>query len=43
MTRENRNYLKDNGIRHTGKPLGRKPKIEMTRYRKAKLKFERNE
>lgn len=43
MTRENRNYLKENGIRHTGKPLGRKPKIEMNRYQKAKLKFERNQ
>lgn len=28
MTRENRKYLKERNIRHTGKPLGRKPKRE---------------
>ena len=28
MTRANRNYLKERGIRHTGRPLGRKPKKE---------------
>lgn len=43
MTRENRNYLKENGIRHTGKPLGRKPKQELNRYQKEKLKKERGE
>ena len=43
MTRENRKFLKENDIRHTAKPLGRKPKIEMNRYQKDKLKRERGE
>ena len=43
MTRENRKFLKENNIRHTAKPLGRKPKIEMNRYQKDKLKRERGE
>lgn len=43
MTRENRKYLKENGIRHTGKALGRKPKQESSRYQKEKLKKERGE
>ena len=43
MTRENRKYLKDNNIRHTGKPLGRKPKIALSKYEAQKLKIERNE
>jgi transposase, IS5 family len=43
MTRENRKYLKDNNIRHTGKPLGRQPKEELNRYQKDKLKRERGE
>jgi hypothetical protein len=43
MTRENRKFLKDKNIRHTGKPLGRKPKVELSRYEKNKLKKERGE
>lgn len=43
MNRENRKFLKDNNIRHTGKPLGRKPKEELNRYQKEKLKKERGE
>ena len=43
MTRENGKFLKDKNIRHTGKPLGRKPKIELSRYEKNKLKKERGE
>src|SRR5680860_1427749 len=43
MNRENRNYLKERSIRHTGKPLGRKPKEDLSRYQKEKLKKERGE
>lgn len=43
MNRENRKFLKDNNIRHTGKPLGRKPKEDLNRYQKEKLKKERSE
>lgn len=43
MNRENRNYLKERNIRHTGKPLGRKPKESLNRYQKEKLKKERGE
>jgi len=43
MNRENRNYLKERNIRHTGKPLGRKPKEDLSRYQKDKLKKERGE
>ena len=43
MNRENRKFLKDNNIRHTGKPLGRKPKENLNRYQKEKLKKERGE
>jgi hypothetical protein len=43
MNRENRNYLKEKNIRHTGKPLGRKPKEDLSRYQKDKLKKERGE
>lgn len=43
MTRENCKYLKDNNIRHTGKPLGRQPKEDLNRYQKEKLKRERGE
>ena len=43
MNRENRKFLKDNNIRHTGKPLGRKPKEDLNRYQKEKLKKERGE
>jgi len=43
MNRENRDYLKERNIRHTGKPLGRKPKVSLNRYQKEKLKKERGE
>lgn len=43
MNRENRNYLKENNIRHTGRPLGRKPKIELSRCEKTRLQKEKNE
>mgnify|MGYP000856282322 CR=1 FL=1 len=44
MSRDNRNYLKERGIRHTGRPLGRKPKKEtQTRYQREKSKKEKNE
>lgn len=43
MNRENRKFLKENNIRHTGKPLGRKPKEDLNRYQKEKLKKERGE
>ncbi len=42
MNRENRKFLKDKNIRHTGKPLGRKPKEDLNRYQKEKLKKERD-
>ncbi|MGB3342862.1 MAG: hypothetical protein WBA61_03035 [Aequorivita sp.] len=34
MTRENRKYLKEDGIRHTGRPMGRKPNVQLTNYQK---------
>lgn len=40
MTRKNRKWLKEKGIRHIGKPLG-KPK-ELTPYQKRKQRSERN-
>lgn len=43
MTRENRAYLKENNIRHTGRPLGRKPKIEIAIENKKKQQQEKNE
>ncbi|WP_294072503.1 transposase, partial [Proteiniphilum sp. UBA1028] len=44
MTRDNRSYLKERGIRHTGRPLGRKPKKEaQTRYKREKQRKEKNE
>ena len=44
MSHDNRNYLKERGIRHTGRPLGRKPKKEaQTRYQREKSKKEKNE
>ena len=44
MTRANRNYLKERGIRHTGRPLGRKPKKAVqSRYQREKSKKEKNE
>ncbi|MCP4442353.1 MAG: IS5 family transposase [Aureispira sp.] len=39
LSRENRKWLKEKGIRHVGKPLGR-PKLQ-TAYEKRKLKKER--
>lgn len=44
MTRDNRSYLKERGIRHTERPLGRKPKKEaQTRYKREKQRKEKNE
>jgi len=44
MTRENRKYLKEKSIRHTGKALGRRPKKEhINRAQAQKLKRERAE
>lgn len=43
LNRENRKFLKDHNIRHTGKPLGRRPKEDLNRYQKEKLKKERGE
>ena len=43
MTRENRKFLKENNIRHTGRPLGRKPKIELTKKEKQIQRIEKNE
>lgn len=40
LTRENRKYLKDRGIRHSGKPLGRP--AELPRHEKQKRKKEQN-
>jgi len=40
LNRENRRYLKEKGIRFTGKPLGRPPKEEMSAYEKRKAKKE---
>jgi len=46
LNRENRKYLKEKGIRITGKPLGRPPKAQVQtpseRYRKKKKAAERN-
>jgi hypothetical protein len=43
MTRENRKYMKEKGIRIVGKPLGRPPKIELSPYQKRKQRKERNQ
>lgn len=43
LTRANRAYLKEHNIRHTGKPLGRAPKEELTSYQKCKQRKEQNE
>ncbi len=44
MSRTNRAYLKERRIRHTGRPLGRKPKKEkQSRYQKQKQRKEKNE
>jgi transposase, IS5 family len=43
MNRENRKYLKENNIRHTGRPLGRPTKENLSKYQQRKLKKERGE
>ena len=43
LNRENRNWLKEKGIRISGKPLGRPPKEQMTAYQKRKRNKERNQ
>lgn len=43
FTKENREWLKEKGIRITGKPLGRPPKKKESSYQKKKRKKERNE
>lgn len=44
MNRENRFFLTDNGIRHTGRPLGRKPKTaNISKEEKKKRRQEKNE
>lgn len=40
LNRQNRKYLKDNGIRHSGPPLGKKP--QMSRAEKLQRKKEQN-
>lgn len=40
-TRENRLWLKERNIRYSGKPLGRPPKEELSRYQKRKQKKEK--
>ncbi len=42
LTRENRKWLNDNGIKITGKPLGRPPKETKTAYQRWKFKKECN-
>jgi len=42
LTRENRQYLKNMGIRIVGKPLGRPPKQELSGYQKYKTRKEQN-
>lgn len=43
LTHANRKYLKEHNIAHTGKPLGRTPKEELTPYQKRKQRKQRNE
>jgi hypothetical protein len=43
LNRKNRKWLKENGIRTVGVPLGRPPKEELTAYQKRKRKKERNQ
>lgn len=43
MNRENRAYLKEHGIRHTGRPLGRRPKVVLSNSQKKKARIEKNE
>jgi hypothetical protein len=42
LTRENRRYLKEHGIRIVGKPLGRPPQQNLSGYRKYKTRKEQN-
>ncbi|WP_158288538.1 transposase, partial [Mucilaginibacter psychrotolerans] len=42
-TRENRQWLKDRGIRYSGKALGRPSKTPQTPYQKRKFKKEQGE
>ena len=42
LTRKNRQYLKEKGIRIVGKPLGRPPKQKLSGYRKYKTRKEQN-
>ncbi|MBA7552290.1 hypothetical protein ES705_44848 [subsurface metagenome] len=42
LTRKNRQYLKNMGIRIVGKPLGRPPKQTLSGYRKYKTRKEQN-
>ena len=42
LTRENRQYLKNMGIRIVGAPLGRPPKQKLTGYQKYKTRKEQN-
>lgn len=43
MTQENRKFLKEKNIRHTGKPLGRKPKEKLSKQAQKIQKIERAE
>lgn len=43
LTRDNRKWLKERGIRIVGKPLGRPPKESLTAYQKQKRRMERNQ
>lgn len=43
MTQQNRKFLKDNQIRHTGKPLGRPPQEQLSKKDKKIQKVERAE
>lgn len=42
LTRANRKYLKEKGIRIVGKPLGRPPKEKLSGYKKYKTRKEQN-
>jgi hypothetical protein len=42
LPRENRRYLKENGIRMVGEPLGRPPKQKLSGYQKYKTRKEQN-
>lgn len=43
MTRENREHMKEKGIRIVGRPLGRPPRVELSPYQKRKQRKERNQ